>query len=88
MKNAVGRDIPEYILTDGREVFQGNNYRDGMEYKKPGPKVKAYIKPQESKIIASIKEAVQLCGVRDGGITIGKGLIRRGGDSVFFHQSF
>jgi len=66
IKNAVGRDIPESILTNGREVFQGNNYRDGMEYTKPGPKVKAYIKPQESKIVASIKEAVQLCGVKDG----------------------
>ena len=66
MKNAVGRDIPESILTDGREVFQGSNYRDGMEYSKPGPKVRAFIKPRESKIVPSIREAVRLCGVKDG----------------------
>ena len=66
MKNAVGRDIPESVLSNGREVFQGNNYRDGMEYAKNSPKVRAYVKPQESKIVASVKEAVQLCGVKDG----------------------
>jgi citrate lyase subunit alpha/citrate CoA-transferase len=66
MKNAVGREIPESILTGGREVFQGNNYRDGMEYIKTGAKVRAYVKPQESKLVSSIKEAVQLCGIKDG----------------------
>ena len=30
MINAVGRDIPEEILEmTGKEVFQGNHYRDG-----------------------------------------------------------
>ena len=66
MKNAAGRDIPESVLTGGREVFQGNHYRDGMIYTKPGPSVRAYIKPQESKVVESIKEAVQLCGIKDG----------------------
>jgi citrate lyase subunit alpha/citrate CoA-transferase len=66
MKNSAGRDIPESVLAGGREVFQGNNHRDGMEYTKPGPRVKAHVKPQESKIVASIKEAVQLCGIKDG----------------------
>ena len=66
MKNAVGRDIPESILTNGREVFQGNNYRDGYIYQKPGPKVRASVKPQASKLVESIREAVKLCGVKDG----------------------
>ena len=38
MINAVGRDIPEEILKQtGKEVFQGNHYRDGYVYKKDGP---------------------------------------------------
>jgi citrate lyase subunit alpha/citrate CoA-transferase len=66
MKNAVGRDIPESVLTNGREVFQGNHYRDGMEYVKPGPKVRACIKPQQSKLVSSLKEVVKLCGIKNG----------------------
>jgi len=66
MKNAVGRDIPDSILTNGREVFQGNNYRDGLLYQKPGPKARAHVKPQESKLVSDIREVIQLCGVKDG----------------------
>ena len=66
MINAVGRDIPEELLVNGREVFKGNNYRDGQAYTKPGPTVQARIKPQESKIVESIREAIKLCGVKDG----------------------
>ena len=37
MINAVGRDIPEEILEmTGKEVFQGNHYRDGYVYKMCG----------------------------------------------------
>ena len=37
MKNAVGREIPEEILKlTGKEVFQGNNYKDGTEFHKIG----------------------------------------------------
>ena len=28
MKNAVGREIPEFLLENGKEVYQGKNYRD------------------------------------------------------------
>ena len=66
MRNAVGREIPDELLVNGREVFQGNNYKDGMVYTKPGPTVRASIKPQNSKIIESIREAVKLCGIKDG----------------------
>ena len=66
MKNAVGREIPDELLTNGREVFQGSNYRDGMVYTKPGPTVTAHIKPRESKLLNSVREAVKLCGIKDG----------------------
>ena len=29
MINKVGRDIPDALLTNGREVYQGKNYMDG-----------------------------------------------------------
>ena len=38
MINAVGRDIPEEILKiTGKEIFQGNHYKDGYTYKMDGP---------------------------------------------------
>ncbi|MCL1992186.1 MAG: citrate lyase subunit alpha [Spirochaetes bacterium] len=66
MKNAVGRDIPCEILKGGREVFQGSNHRDGQVYQKSSPKARAHIRPQESKVAGSIREALQLCGIKDG----------------------
>ena len=66
MKNAIGRDIPDELLTNGREVYRSNNDRDGREYVKSGPKVRAYVKPQESKIVESIREAIIRCGLKDG----------------------
>ena len=40
MINAVGRDIPEEILkATGKEVFQGNNYKDGVRFTKVGPTI-------------------------------------------------
>jgi len=66
MKNAVGREIPDSLLQNGREVFQGNLYRDGKQYTKPGPTVRAYVKPQESKLVQSVREAVAACGLKDG----------------------
>ena len=37
MKNAVGREIPEFLLTGGREVYQGKNYMDGKYVQKALP---------------------------------------------------
>ena len=34
MRNAVGREIPDYLLTNGREVYQGKNYMDGRYMQK------------------------------------------------------
>lgn len=71
MINAVGRDIPEEILKlTGKEVFQGNHYFDGYEYKKDGPKTKCVINSNGSKLVESIHEALVKCGIRDG-MTLG-----------------
>ncbi|MDR1732686.1 MAG: citrate lyase subunit alpha [Synergistaceae bacterium] len=66
MKNAVGREIPDELLVDGREVYRGNNALDGKEYVKAGPKVRSFVKPQESKVLENIREAIVRCGLRDG----------------------
>ena len=66
MKNAVGRDIPEYLLTNGKEVYQGKNYMDGKYIQKASPKTLRYEKPQESKIVETVAEALKQCGAKDG----------------------
>ena len=66
MKNFVGREIPDELLKDGREVYQGANYRDGRYLKKQGPRIVVREKPQESKIAASLREAIVKCGLKDG----------------------
>lgn len=66
MINKAGRDIPEELLTDGKEVFQGIYYRDNYEYKKASPTVKAYVKPQGDKLVSSLVEAIQKSGLKDG----------------------
>lgn len=57
MINAVGRDIPDYLLTDGREVYQGRNYKDGQYIKKASPTVKRGEKPMRAK---SVRQFVKL----------------------------
>ena len=66
MKNAVGRDIPDYLLTNGKEVYQGKNYMDGKYIQKAAPKTRIYEKPQESKVVSTIAEALRQCGAKDG----------------------
>ena len=66
MKNFVGREIPDELLVNGKEVFQGINYRDGQYFKKASPKVRIYEKPVESKVVGSIREAILKCNMRDG----------------------
>ena len=71
MINAVGRDIPEEILKQtGKEVFQGNHYRDGYVYKKDGPVTRCVMNNTESKLLGSIHEALVKCGIKDG-MTLG-----------------
>lgn len=50
MLNAVGREIPDEILKlTGKEPFQGNNYKEGVEYRKQGPIVKPVMDHNTSK---------------------------------------
>ena len=59
MINAVGRDIPEEILEmTGKEVFQGNHYRDGYVYKKDGPYTKCVVNNTQSKLVANIHDVL------------------------------
>ena len=71
MINAVGRDIPEEILKiTGKEVFHGNNYYEGYEYKKDGPITKCVMNNSDSKLVKSIHEALVKCEIKDG-MTLG-----------------
>ncbi len=66
MINAVGRNIPDELLVNGKEGYQGKGYMDGKYVQKATPKTRIYEKPQESKIVSSIVEALKLCGAKDG----------------------
>lgn len=66
MRNAVGRDIPDELLRDGREVYQGKNYMDGKYIQKASPRTRRYEKPQESKLVATIAEALRQVGAKSG----------------------
>lgn len=82
MKNAVGREIPEEILKiTGKEVFQGNNYKDGTEFHKQGPITKVVMNHDTSKLVGSIREALVKCGAHDG-MTLGFHHHFRDGDLV------
>ena len=66
MKNAVGREIPDFLLVNGKEGYQGKQYMDGKYIQKASPKTRRYEKPQESKILETLADALKHCGARDG----------------------
>lgn len=67
MINKVGREIPDEILERyGKEGFQGSFYRDNAAYKKAAPTVRGVVDPGQSKMTASIREALEKCGLKDG----------------------
>ncbi len=66
MINHVGREIPDQFLTGGKEVFQGQFYRDGYVYQKASPTVRAEVAPERDKVVSSLTEAIRKCGLRDG----------------------
>lgn len=66
MINAVNREIPDELLKNGKEVYQGKNYMDGKYVKKDSPRTCACVKPQESKLCQTIREACEKCGAHDG----------------------
>lgn len=82
MLNKVGRDIPEEILEmTGKEVFQGNYYKDNTEFQKRGPITKVVMNHDTSKMVSSIHEALVKCGAHDG-MTLGFHHHFREGDLV------
>ena len=40
MKNAVGREIPDELLLNGKEVYQGKYYMDGKYLQKAAPRTR------------------------------------------------
>ena len=66
MLNAVGREIPEELIAQGWKPYAGAHARDGQYIKKQGPRTRICEKPRESKIVASIREAIVACGLKDG----------------------
>ena len=82
MLNKVGREIPEEILKQtGKEVFQGNYYKDNTEFQKQGPITKVVMNHDTSKMVSSIHEALVKCGAHDG-MTLGFHHHFRDGDLV------
>lgn len=67
MINKIGRDIPDEILqTYNKEVFQGSYARDNVRYQKAAPRVRGVVDPKQSKMVSSIREALEKCGIQDG----------------------
>ena len=66
MKNAVGREIPDVLLTGGREVYQGKDHMNGRYIQKAAPKTRRCEKPQESKVVESIAQALRQCKAANG----------------------
>ncbi len=66
MINAVGRNIPDELLVNGKEGYQGKQYMDGKYIQKASPRTRRYEKPQESKIVETLAQALRQCGARDG----------------------
>ncbi|HBX48697.1 MAG TPA: citrate lyase subunit alpha, partial [Clostridiaceae bacterium] len=63
MKNSIGREIPEEII-NGRALY-GGEFALNEEVAKAAPKVKP-VKPNESKLLNSIEEAIIKTGLKDG----------------------
>ena len=66
MINKVGRDIPDALLTHGREVYQGKNYMDGKYIQKASPRTRRWEKPVDTKVVGSLVQALKQCGAKDG----------------------
>lgn len=67
MINAVGRDIPEEVLkATGKDIFRGSFAKEGYEYTKAAPTVRAAMDPTKSKLVDSIHDVLVKCGIKDG----------------------
>jgi citrate lyase subunit alpha/citrate CoA-transferase len=66
MINKAGRAIPDEFLVNGVEAFQGEYYLHNKAYKKANPTVRAFVDPDQDKLVPSLKEAIQKCGLKEG----------------------
>ena len=67
MINAVGRDIPEEVLAaTGKDIFRGSYYYDNRTYTKAALTVRGLCDPRRGKMVHSIREALEKCGIKDG----------------------
>ncbi len=67
MINRAGREIPDDLLARyGKTGYQGMNFRDHASYQKAAPRVRSVTDPGRSKMVGSIREALEKCGIRDG----------------------
>ena len=67
MRNAVGREIPDEILkATGKEPFQGNNYKNGVPYRRVGPIIRPVMENTHSKLVKDIHEALVKCRAHSG----------------------
>lgn len=82
MRNAVGREIPEEILKlTGKDVFKGSYVHHLAAYKAATHTVAPVVDPHYSKVLGSIEEALEKCGIKDG-MTLGFHHHFREGDYV------
>lgn len=67
MINAVGRNIPDDILSlTGKQPFMGSNHYDGTIQTKAAVTTRCRIDPKGSKLLPTIRDALEKCGIRDG----------------------
>lgn len=67
MINKVGREIPDEILEKyNKEGFKGSYSLDNARYHKAAPTVRAVVDPNQDKMVSSIREALEKCGLKDG----------------------
>lgn len=67
MINQAGREIPDEILARyHKEGFQGSYHKDNIRYHKAAPTVRGVVNPRQDKMVSSIREALEKCGIQDG----------------------
>ncbi len=66
MINAVKREIPDELLANGRRVYEGNGVMDEKTFQKASPTVRIREKSFESKVLPTLREAIEKCGLHDG----------------------
>lgn len=66
MINAVGRNIPVEVLTQtGKDIFKGSKHFNKTVYKKDAPKTKVVMSNDDSKLVSSLREALEKCEIKD-----------------------